>query len=130
MLRNFLLVGAGGFLGSILRYGAGFIVKNVQFPFATFIVNILGCFIIGLVYGLAVRDPNFPMESKLFLATGICGGFTTFSTFAFENMNLMNSGHYLNVLFYCLGSVILGTAAVFAGLLLMKLFYTRQNFVE
>jgi len=115
MLRNFLLVGAGGFLGSILRYGAGFIVKNVQFPFATFIVNILGCFIIGLVYGLAVRDPNFPMESKLFLATGICGGFTTFSAFSVEGLQMLQQGRYLVFFLYFASSILIGLLATWLG---------------
>ena len=124
MIKNILLVGLGGGVGSIARYACQkWFAENVQhpFPWGTFVVNILGCFLIGLIYAIAEKTTLFTPQIRLLLITGICGGFTTFSAFAFENMGLMRSGDILYLLLYSIGSVVLGIAAVFAAIALIKL---------
>ncbi len=115
MFKNFILVGLGGALGSMLRYAAYLFITVKHFPVATFIVNIAGSFIIGTVLALSLKDENFSTSWKLFLATGICGGFTTFSAFSAENMQLLQSGKYTLAFCYIILSIILGIAAVWLG---------------
>jgi len=110
-----LLVGLGGGLGSILRYGASLLIHTKIFPYATLVVNIMGSFIIGVVFALSIREEGLSGNWKLFLATGICGGFTTFSAFSLENMGLIQSGKYGMVLTYILISLVLGILATFLG---------------
>lgn len=119
MIRAFLLVGLGGSVGSMLRYGVSyFISKNYSqpFPLATFIVNIIGCFLIGLLFGLAEKYQWMQGNYLLLLATGFCGGFTTFSTFALENVGLMDKGFSMNAIFYTLLSLALGISFCKVGL--------------
>lgn len=123
MLKQLLLIFLGGGLGSVLRY---LISKSLNFetafiPFGTFTVNILGSLLLGLILGIAAKSDFFTSNIVLFLAVGFCGGFTTFSSFAFENQALLRSGDYLNFFFYTFGSIILGILAVFLGLFLSKL---------
>ncbi|SFG19399.1 fluoride efflux transporter CrcB [Salegentibacter agarivorans] len=123
MLKQLLLIFLGGGLGSALRY---LISKSLNFetafiPFGTFTVNILGSLLLGLILGIAAKSDFFSSNIVLFLALGFCGGFTTFSSFAFENQALLRSGDYLNFFFYTFGSIILGILAVFLGLFLSKL---------
>mgnify|MGYP003137825684 FL=1 len=123
MLKQLLLIFLGGGLGSVLRY---LISKSLNFetafiPFGTFTVNILGSLLLGLILGIAAKSDFFSSNIVLFLAVGFCGGFTTFSSFAFENQALLRSGDYLNFFFYTFGSIILGILAVFLGLFLSKL---------
>ncbi|WP_339647419.1 fluoride efflux transporter CrcB [uncultured Salegentibacter sp.] len=123
MLKQLLLIFLGGGLGSALRY---LISKSLNFetafiPFGTFTVNILGSLLWGLILGIAAKSDFFSSNIVLFLAVGFCGGFTTFSSFAFENQALLRSGDYLNFFFYTFGSIILGILAVFLGLFLSKL---------
>ena len=120
MLRNFLIVGLGGFLGSMLRYGAGVLIKSLSFPVATFAVNIIGCFVIGLVYGMSLKNPDFSLNWKLFLATGICGGFTTFSAFSVEGVQMLQQGRYLIFFLYFALSIILGLAATWLGVRIVQ----------
>jgi fluoride exporter len=115
MFKNFLLVGLGGAIGSMLRYAISLLVTVKQFPYGTFIVNITGSFIIGAVLALSLKNELFSNNWKIFLATGICGGFTTFSAFAAENMALLQSGKYGIALMYILASLLLGIAAVVLG---------------
>lgn len=115
MLRNLLLVGLGGGIGSMLRYGASVLTGNRIFPYATLAVNITGSFIIGLVFALSIKEEGLSNSWKLFLATGICGGFTTFSAFSLENMALMQSGKYGIAVTYIILSIVLGIAAAFLG---------------
>ena len=97
MIKTLLLVGTGGFLGSISRFLASrFIQENFPqaFPLGTFLVNITGCFLIGLIYGFSERSSLLTSGWKMFLAVGFCGGFTTFSTFANENLALLRDGEF------------------------------------
>ncbi len=121
-MRILLLIGAGGFIGSALRYLASQFIQNKflsAFPFGTFGVNVLGCFAIGLIFALAEKG-NLSAEWRLFLATGICGGFTTFSAFSIETISLMKDGQLAPAFIYIVASVALGLAATFLGIALVK----------
>ncbi len=115
MFKNFALVAMGGALGSMIRYGTYLIVGPRHFPFSTLIINIIGSFIIGAVIGIGIKYTNFPEGTKLFLAVGICGGFTTFSSFSIENVNLLQNGKYFLCLAYILSSILLGMFAAWGG---------------
>jgi CrcB protein len=122
MDRFVILVGIGGLLGSIARYlAASFITKTFlfAFPYGTFAVNVVGCLIIGIIFGLSERFEWLP-EWRLFLATGFCGGFTTFSSFAYENIVLLQDKDYFTFAAYSILSFVLGLAATFAGLFLTR----------
>jgi CrcB protein len=124
MSRIFLLIGAGGFIGSIARYAtASWLTKLFPsaFPYGTFAANIIGCLIIGIVYGLSERFSWLTPEWRFFLATGLCGGYTTFSSFAYENIQLFQQGFYLTFAAYSISSFALGLGAAFAGLFLTKI---------
>mgnify|MGYP002795046891 CR=1 FL=1 len=122
-MKALLMVFLGGGLGSVSRYLISKIlnIAGYPFPLGTFSVNIAGSLLLGFVLGLALKTDHFSNSTILFLATGFCGGFTTFSTFAFENQGLLKSGDYFNFTLYTLGSIIVGFAAIFAGLYLSKL---------
>lgn len=124
MGRIFLLVGAGGFLGSIARYLiAIWLTKHFPsaFPYGTFTANILGCLLIGVVYGLGQRYEWLTPELRLFIATGFCGGFTTFSSFTLENIVLLQNSNYLTFAIYAISSFTVGLLAVFGGITLTKI---------
>ncbi len=124
MIKNILLVGLGGGVGSITRYlFYKWFAENLpySFPWGTFLINLTGCFLIGLLYAVSEKTTLLSPQSRLLLITGLCGGFTTFSAFAFENLTLLRSGDNLYFLLYSIGSVVLGIAAVFAGIALIKL---------
>jgi CrcB protein len=124
MIRNILLVGLGGGIGSMARYLCQkWFSENYPhpFPWGTFIVNLTGCFLIGVIYAAAEKSTALSPQTRLLLITGVCGGFTTFSTFAFENMNLLRSGDTVYLLIYTVASVVLGIAGVFGGMAIMKL---------
>ena len=124
MLRSILFVGTGGFIGSISRYLISISFERTLHPFptATFLINSIGCLLIGIIYGIADRNALLTSEWRLFLATGFCGGFTTFSAFAFENINLISSENYLHVFLYTGGSIIVGFLAAAGGVFLAKQF--------
>ena len=123
MIKNIFLVLLGGGIGSVARYLLSyFLTKNntTQFPWATFIANGLGCLLIGLLFGY-IQKNNLQNETlKLLLITGFCGGFTTFSTFAYENSELIKSGDISSFLIYTFISIIFGIAAVFIGIQIAK----------
>jgi len=124
MLKTILLVGTGGFIGSVARY---FVSKlNVEsglfsLPVGTLIVNVLGSFILGALIGMADRNAGLTFEWRLFLMVGLCGGFTTFSTFAGENLTLMHNGQFLAMAVYSGLTVFLSFLAVFFGYSITKL---------
>jgi fluoride exporter len=115
MIKEFLLVGAGGALGSMARYAGNVLYNSKTFPATTFLINIIGSFAIGMVMGYCLK--NEPSQNwKLFLATGICGGFTTFSAFSYENLMLLQNGKVFTSLLYITSSVVCGIAAAWLGL--------------
>jgi fluoride exporter len=123
MDRSIFLVGLGGFLGSVARYliavlFAGYLSST--FPFATLAVNIAGCFLIGILVALSDRSNILSPEWRIFLTTGFCGGFTTFSTFSYESLRLMQDGEFLYLAINVLLSVAIGFAATYLGILLIK----------
>ena len=123
MDRSILLVGIGGFVGSIARYlVAVFFAGQLSsaFPFATFAVNVVGCFLIGILFALSDRGNILTPEWRIFLTTGFCGGFTTFSTFSYESIRLLQDGEFLYLAFNVLFSVVAGIAATYLGILLIK----------
>lgn len=115
MFNNFLIVGFGGFIGTVLRYAISLIFKPGYFPYATLLVNIIGSFIIGVIISLSMKEPVITQQWKLFIATGICGGFTTFSAFSAENMLLMQEGKYFLSILYIVASILLALSSVFIG---------------
>lgn len=124
MIKNILIVGLGGGLGSILRYLTSAITARHYagvFPWATFSVNILGCILIGFLIGLSDRSEIMSPELKLLLITGFCGGYTTFSTFSSENLFLFSNGFYGTLAVYVLSSILLGLLGVFLGAMLARL---------
>jgi CrcB protein len=123
MTGNVLLVGVGGFLGSIARYlvALAMPIAGTGFPFATFTVNLLGSFLIGFLSELAVSTTLVSPEVRLFLATGFCGGFTTFSSFMYENSALIQDGQALYMALYLAGSVAGGFLALYTGMATAKL---------
>lgn len=124
MFRNLLFIGIGGFIGGVCRYLLQQYVQNnypSSIPLGTLIVNIIGCFVIGLVYALSEKGNLLSPEMRLFIATGVCGGFTTFSSFAYENVRMVIDGQFLYALLYVSLSVIIGFGAVHAGILFIKL---------
>ena len=118
-VNNFLLVGAGGAIGSMLRYGVALATGNRLFPYATFAVNITGCLIIGILLGLTMKS-NLSNYGWRFLATGLCGGFTTFSAMSLEGVELLQQQKYFIFLLYILLSITIGLAATYAGFLIAK----------
>ena len=123
-MKVLFLIGTGGFIGSVLRYLTSQAIQGKllsTFPFGTLGVNIIGCFIIGVVFELSEKV-NLSSEWRLFLATGICGGFTTFSAFSTETLSLLRDGQMLPAFLYISASILLGLAATFSGIALPKLF--------
>jgi fluoride exporter len=121
-MRLLLLIGTGSFIGGISRYLLSLFIQSKflsAFPFGTLGVNILGCLAIGLVFGLSDRG-NLTQEWRLFLATGICGGFTTFSAFSNETLGLIHDGQHWHALTYVIASVVLGLLATFTGFFIIK----------
>ena len=118
-MTNILLVGAGGFMGSILRYlVSGYIqqsTKSIDFPYGTLAVNLIGCFVIGFLAQLAEARGMFTSESRSFVFVGILGGFTTFSSFGNETLNLARDSQIVNALANVGANVILGLFAVWLG---------------
>lgn len=118
MNRIWLIIGLGGFLGSVARYFTALQFTKwfpSAFPWGTFVVNIVGCLLIGLIYGFAERYQWSTPALRLFLATGFCGGFTTFSSFAFENVQLIQTGSFGVLAAYTVASVVLGLAFATLG---------------
>lgn len=122
-MREYVFVGLGGMIGSVARFAiSSWLATHMQsgFPLGTFFVNVTGCFVIGVVYG-SVERTLIDSDMRLFLISGLCGGFTTFSAFSAESLFLFRSGNVMTAGLYCVLSVIVGVAATYAGLMLMRL---------
>lgn len=119
-MKQLLLVGLGGFIGAVARWKLGgwllHLAVQEKFPYPTFAVNVAGCLVIGLLAGLAERHGMFGPGARLFLFTGLLGGFTTFSAFGLETMALLRRGEPGIAALYVLASVIASLAAVWIGL--------------
>lgn len=117
-----LAVGLGGFAGSVLRYLAGKLPLQSAggFPYVTLMINVLGSFTIGLIAAVAAKHADIDPRLVLFLRVGLCGGFTTFSTFSLETFSLLRAGSYGGAAAYVLLSVLLGVLAVFLAHALVK----------
>lgn len=122
LLLNCLAVGAGGFVGSVLRYLVGLIPLGASagFPFKTLAINVAGAFAIGVICALAGRQAPLDPHLVLLLKVGVCGGFTTFSTFALEASDLIGAGQWPLAAAYAVTSVVLSIAAVFGAEALMR----------
>jgi CrcB protein len=123
MTRLIFIIGIGGFIGTIARYFLQQVIYKfypASFPFGTLSVNLLGCLLIGIFYALSEKGNVLSPEWRMFLTTGLCGGFTTFSTFSYESVQLLNDGEYTYVTVYALASVIIGILATIFGIWLTK----------
>tara|TARA_B100000575_G_scaffold286527_1_gene283449 strand:+ start:2590 stop:2964 length:375 start_codon:yes stop_codon:yes gene_type:complete len=122
MIKNIFLVFIGGGLGSICRYLISEIIyfKKFIFPYPTFITNLLGCFLIGLVLGWSIKNSNIDSSLIILFAVGFCGGFTTFSSFSYESLTLINNNQILNLFVYVFSSILIGIFSIFIGLKISK----------
>jgi CrcB protein len=121
MIRALILVAIGGGLGSVLRYSTSLLMQRFYphaFPVGTLLVNVLGCFLIGILIASLGKINTLQDDIRLLLVTGFCGGFTTFSAFAYENMQLMQSGQLQSAVLYIFVSVALCLLAVWIGMLI------------
>ena len=121
-MKTIIFIGLGSFIGGVFRYLLTMFMQNKvpgYFPYGTLMVNVIGCLLIGMVYGASSRD-LMTTDWRLFLATGVLGGFTTFSAFSYESISLLRTGHLLNAAVYISLSIILGLLATFTGLFLIK----------
>lgn len=122
-MKALILVFIGGGSGSIARYLLGKLLNssNNGIPYGTFAANILGSLLIGVILGWALKNNSLSSQTTLLVATGFCGGFTTFSTFAYENHALLKSGDFMTFAFYAITTFTVGIIAVFGGMELAKL---------
>ena len=126
MLRTIVIVGTGGFIGSVMRYLVQILLErgmNSTFPYATLIANITGSLIIGIVFALSEKGNLISSEWRIFLTVGICGGFTTFSAFAYNNFNMLKEQAYGQLFFNISGNLFLGVLAVYLGIVLVRIIF-------
>ena len=122
MMKDIMWVGLGSGIGGICRYLISLIMGQTHnvFPWGTFIVNVVGCLLIGILWGMTSRLQNSYPTFSLFLMVGFCGGFTTFSTFSREGLTLLQDNNYVFFSLYVIGSVVLGILAVALGYIVTK----------
>lgn len=123
MLKSLFIAGLGGFIGTVLRFWVSRFIQvsfDTVFPWGTFLVNILGSLLIGIFFGLSERGNIMSPEWRVFLTVGLCGGFTTFSSFSYDALLLIQSKEILRVVLYASLSFFLGLVAVFTGRLMIK----------
>lgn len=123
MIKNILIVGLGGGIGSVTRYLTQrwvYALYPHHFPWGTFAVNVIGCLLIGLFWGLSFRSFDSNEQWKLFLMVGVCGGFTTFSAFTLEGIGLMREQRLGLFFLYTGASLILGLLATYLGMRMVK----------
>jgi CrcB protein len=124
MLKQLLLIGLGGFVGSVARFLVSQVNTRVDWfsiPIGTLAVNVLGSLLIGFLIGISEKSPILTVELRMFLMVGLCGGFTTFSSFTGENLMLLRNGQYLPLFLYTGLSILLGFTAVYLGYISTKL---------
>ena len=121
-MKHAILVFIGGGFGSVLRFVIGKYLNSTEtgIPYGTFLANIVGSLLIGMILGLAAKNSSLSQSQTVLLATGFCGGFTTFSTFAYENHVFLKSGDFTSFALYTMASFVIGFLAVFLGLYLVK----------
>lgn len=125
MVKSIMLVGFGGFIGTVARFIISrYFQVNVTsvFPWSTLLVNLAGCLLIGIIYGISERGNLLTPEVRLFLTVGICGGFTTFSSFSDDAFLLLRQQEIIRFAFYASASFFLGILAVYAGRIIPKIF--------
>lgn len=122
MVKQLVLVFIGGGFGSVLRFIIGKFLNTTEngIPYGTFAANIIGSLLIGIILGMAAKNDTISSNQTLLLATGFCGGFTTFSTFAYENHVFLKSGDFTSFAIYTIASFVIGFLSVFAGIYLTK----------
>ena len=124
MFKQLLLIGTGGFIGSVARFLVSRLNTRIDWlsiPIGTLTVNVLGSLLIGFLIGISEKSPILTVEWRMFLMVGLCGGFTTFSSFSGENLVLMKNGQILPLLLYTGLSIFLGFVAVYLGYIFTKL---------
>ena len=124
MIKQLLLIGMGGFVGSVARFLVSKLNTRIDWlsiPIGTLTVNVVGSLIIGFLIGISEKSPVLTVEWRMFLMVGLCGGFTTFSSFSGENLMLMRNGQFLPLLLYTGLSILLGFTAVYLGYISTKL---------
>lgn len=123
MLKNILLIGLGGAIGSVLRYLCNIAISKYfpsSFPWPTLAVNVLGCFLIGIFLALFGREHENQVDMRMLFMTGFCGGYTTFSAFALENLQLLQQGQLNLSVIYMIASIVLGLLAVWVGVAVVR----------
>lgn len=124
MFKTLLIIGSGSFIGGIARYVLGKLAQEqagIDFPLGTLLVNITGCFLIGIIYGLSDKELVNP-DWRFFLATGVCGGYTTFSSFSYESIALLREGETAPFFLYVGVSMVFGLIATWLGIIVTKAF--------
>ena len=123
MFKSLLFVGVGSFIGGVLRYSVSVLMRGLcgqSFPWGTLLVNLVGCFAFGVIFALFGRYGSTNSGWCLLLTTGVCGGFTTFSTFANESVLMLQNGNWLGFVGYVAASIVVGFALVALGYMIFK----------
>ncbi|MCX6155224.1 MAG: fluoride efflux transporter CrcB [Candidatus Kapabacteria bacterium] len=118
MFKNIVIAGIGGFIGTAARYVLSQYIHKIfltNFPLGTLIINLIGCFLIGIIIELFNKGNIMSPEVNIFLTVGICGGFTTFSTFSYDSINMINEYEYINLIIYLGISIFIGLSLTLAG---------------